>query len=81
MAEKRFDEADVERLAKFIAQKESRDCKTLDSAIHHQSTWPRIVPEARQMLEAALVAEKAPKQLTEGVPGGIGHSCDTLEKL
>ena len=29
-----------------------------------------------------LFLEKtAPKQLTEGVPGGIGHSCDTLEKL
>ena len=29
-----------------------------------------------------LFLEKTtPKQLTEGVPGGIGHSCDTLEKL
>jgi len=54
--QKRFEENDVERLAKFIAQKESRNCKTLDEAIHHQSKWQRIVPEAREMLESALVS-------------------------
>jgi hypothetical protein len=52
--EQRFNELDVERLAKFIARKESLQCKTLDEALHHQSKWQRIVPEAREMLEAAL---------------------------
>ena len=56
MEQKRFEETDVERLAKFIAQKESRNCKTIDEAIHHQSKWQRIVPEAREMLESALVS-------------------------
>lgn len=50
----RFDDSSVERLAKFIAMKESLRCKTLDAALYHQSTWPRMIPEAREMLEAAF---------------------------
>lgn len=44
-------------LAKFIAQKESTNCKTLDESLHHQSKWERIVPEAKEMLEAAFGEE------------------------
>lgn len=44
----------VERLAKHIAQKESHKCDSLDAALNHQAKWQRIVPEAREMLTAAL---------------------------
>lgn len=47
-------DAMVERLAKFIYRKESLNCKTIDEAMHHQSNWRRAIPEAREMLEAAI---------------------------
>lgn len=44
----------AERLAKFIYDKEARNCKTVDLAHHHAKNWRRAIPEAREMLEAAL---------------------------
>jgi len=44
----------VERLAVYIAKEEARNCKTLGAAVEHRSNWRRIIPEAREMLTAAL---------------------------
>lgn len=52
-------DAAIERLARFIVQKESINCKTLDQALHHQSTWRRVIPEAKEMLKAAFPAPPA----------------------
>lgn len=46
-----FTDANVERLAVYIYERESMNCKTLDDALSHQSKWRRAIPEARAMLE------------------------------
>lgn len=52
-------DAMVERLAIHLATKESANYKTLDEAINHVNKWKRLIPEAREMLQAAIaVAEK-----------------------
>ena len=50
----RVSEGMVEALAKFIVRKEANNCKTLNEAMHHQAQWRRAIPEAREMLEAAV---------------------------
>jgi len=47
----------VERIAKFIVEKESRRYKTLDEALYHQSKWKRVIPEAEEMFDAIFGAE------------------------
>lgn len=53
-AAQRVSEGMVEALAKFIVRKEANNCKTLNEAMHHQAQWRRAIPEAREMLEAAV---------------------------
>lgn len=44
----------VDRMAKHAAVRESRGFRTIEEAIHHQSKWPRLRDEARELLNAAL---------------------------
>lgn len=80
------EEAMVERLAKHIVQQESRNCSTLDEALHHQSKWRRAIPEARAALNVALLdgqpagvviddamVERAHAAYKGGVPSEVGR--------
>lgn len=51
-------EAMVERLAQFIYRKEALKCRSLVAALEHERHWRRAIPEAREMLVAALTQEK-----------------------
>lgn len=44
----------VDRMAKHAAIRESRGFRTIEEAVHHQSKWPRLRDEARELLTAAL---------------------------
>ena len=51
----------IERLAQYIYANEAARCKTLEQALFHKSNWRRAVPEARAMLEAALMPPQEEK--------------------
>lgn len=65
------DEVMVQRLAIHMATKESANCTTLDAAVNHVNNWKRLVPEAREMLQAARPDKPAEFVMNESLRSGM----------